>query len=103
MMEVTENEKDFSFKKPVANFNIDYKDIDRVEIHLIGNRNPEKFRKSFKIRFYNELNEEILYVSFGSNNEFYGYENTLKGFEILVAHLNINNIEYDIIDETTFR
>ena len=96
-------EKDFEFKKTIAKFNIDYRDIDRVEIRVIGNNNQEKFVRDYKIYFYNELDQEILYLNFGSNNDFYGYQDSLKGYQLLVAHLNINNIEYDIFDETTFR
>ena len=95
-------EKDFKFKKPVANFKINYRDIDRVEIRMIGNNNKERFYRDYKIYFYNELDEEVLYINFGSNNDFYGYQDSLKGFQLLVAHLNINNIEYDIFDETSF-
>ena len=47
--------------------------------------------------------DEILYVYFASNDEFYAYRNSLKGYQLLVAHLNINNIEYNISDETYFR
>ena len=96
-------EKDFQYKKSVASFYLSYREIDRVEIKVLGNDNKERFYRDFKIRFFNELNEEILYLNFGSNNEFYGYQDSLKGFQLLVAHLNINNIEYDIIDESQFR
>ena len=96
-------EKDFEYKKAIYKYLINYRDIDRVEIRIIGNNNKANFKRSYKIRFYNELNEEILYVNFAANTNFYNYEDSLKGYELLLAHLNINNIEHDIIDETVFR
>lgn len=96
-------EKDFALKKPVSKFEISFRDIDRVEIKIVGNTNKDNYYKDYKIRFYNELGDEILYVNFASNDEFYAYRNSLKGYQLLVAHLNINNIEYNISDETYFR
>lgn len=92
-------EKDFVYKKPISKFKLNYRDIDRVEIRVVESKAHEKFYRNYKIHFYNDLNEEIFYLNFGSNNEFYDYQNSLKGFQLLVAHLNINNIEYDIFKE----
>jgi hypothetical protein len=69
----------------------------------VDNNNKEDFSRTFKIRFFNELNEEIFYLNFGNNDEFYSYYDTMRGYAILVAHLNCNNIEYELIDETYFR
>lgn len=94
---------DFDFKKVLGRDSICYRDIDHVEIREIGNNNPEDYTRTFKIRFFNEYNEEILYLNFGNNDEFYSYYDTMRGYAILVAHLNCNNIEYELIDETYFR
>ena len=58
---------------------------------------------NYKIRFFDEFNEELMYVVFSNNNEFYKYEDSLKGYNLLLAHININNIECDIFDETVFK
>ena len=82
---------------------LDYRNIDRIEIYINGNRNPDNYKMNYKIRFFNELNEELMYVVFSNNNEFYKYEDSLKGYNLLLAHININNIESDIFDETVFK
>ena len=94
---------DFDFKKILGKDSICYRDIDHVEIREIGNNNKEDFSRTFKIKFFNELNEEIFYLNFGNNDEFYSYYDAMRGYAILVAHLNCNNIEYELIDETYFR
>ncbi len=94
---------EFEFKKPVSNFKISYRDIDRVEIKVVGNRNEKQYYKVFKIHFFNELNEEIFYINFGSTHSFYLYQASLKGLQILLAELAINEIEYDVFDETYFK
>ena len=54
---------DFDFKKVLGKDSICYRDIDHVEIREIGNNNKEDFSRTFKIRFFNELNEEIFYLN----------------------------------------
>ena len=96
-------EKDFTFNKPIYQYLLDYRNIDRIEIYINGNRNPDNYKMNYKIRFFDEFNEELMYVVFSNNNEIYKYEDSLKGYKLLLAHININNIECDIFDETVFK
>lgn len=94
---------DFEFKKVMASTKIKFRDIDRVEVRIYGNNNPSEYFKVYKVKFFNELNEEIFYLNFGSTNEFYAYKESLKGYHLLMSLIQVNNIEYDIIDETFFK
>ena len=89
---------DFRCKKPVSKVEINYVDISRVEVKMIGNRNLERFSKVYKVYFYNKLNEEIFYFNFGTKEKQY----IEQQYELLEALVTANEVEYKLVDETYF-